>query len=352
MIDVVADTKRSKGEPDSMPLFLSALGAAARRPAAWGVILVGQLALALLPALLAYRWFDGALDGAYEPGSQLYSLDTAFRTDHADAWTQLTSSIATVSGWLAFVAMMLGVFSSGGWLRLLLDPNPRSTRLFFAGGARYFGRFIRLLLLVLLLTHGVGLLFKGQLWDWVVLEGWMGWPDGKAEFAESERTVVRLGWAQDGLYWSGLSLVLLWAMFTRTRMVLQNSRSVLVAGSATFWLLLRHPLRTLRPMLLLWLVELALMLALGYLLRWSQSGLDGLAGTDSTGRIAFLTVAALSFLALALREILHGARYAAALGVSRRLVRPLANDPWRDRVGGPGGPQYPLEGGDEFSVVM
>jgi hypothetical protein len=298
---------------------------------------------------LAYRWFDGALDSAYPPGSQLFSLDTAFRTDHSDAWGQLTSSIATVSGWLAFVAMMLGVFSSGGWLRLLLDPNPRSTRLFFAGGARYFGRFFRLWLVVLLFAHLVGVLFKGGLWDRFVLEGWLGWPGGSAEFAESERTVVRLGWAQDGLYWAGLSGVLMWAMFTRTRMVLQNTRSVVVAGAATFWLLLRHPLRTLRPMLLLSLVELSLMLLLGYLLRWSQSGLDGAA---SSGRVAFLIVAAISLLALALREVLHGARYAAALGVSRRLVRPLGNDPWRDRVGGPGGPQYPLADGDEFSVVM
>ena len=352
MNDVVTETKRHAEGPNAMPLFLTSLGAAASRPAAWGTILVGQMALALLPALLAYRWFDGVLDSSYLPGSQLFALDTAFRTDHAEGWGQLVSSIATVSGWLAFVAMMLGVFSSGGWLRLLLDPNPRSARLFFTGGARYFGRFLRLFLVVLLLLHLVGVLFLGGLWDAVVLEGWMGWPRGNEEFAHSELTVVRLGWAQDALYWAGISLVLLWAMFTRTRMVLQNSRSVFVAGSATFWLLLRHPIRTLRPMLLLTVLETGLLFMLGYLLRWSQGGLDGLAGTDSTGRIAFLTLCLLSFAGLALREILHGARYAAALGVSRRLVRPVGNDPWRDNVGGPGGPQYPLEDGDEFSVVM
>jgi len=30
----------------------------------------------------------------------------------------------------------------------------------------------------------------------------------------------------------------------------------------------------------------------------------------------------------------------------------LRSDPWKDRVGAPGGPQYPVSDDDEFSISM
>jgi len=50
--------------------------------------------------------------------------------------------------------------------------------------------------------------------------------------------------------------------------------------------------------------------------------------------------------------IVRGSRYHAAVQVSREVVRPIARpDPWKESVGGPGGPRYPI-GGDEYSVSM
>jgi hypothetical protein len=56
--------------------------------------------------------------------------------------------------------------------------------------------------------------------------------------------------------------------------------------------------------------------------------------------------------ALVWRVILRGARYHAAVQVSREIVRPIARpDPWKKTIGGPGGPRYPI-GGDEYAVSM
>jgi len=56
--------------------------------------------------------------------------------------------------------------------------------------------------------------------------------------------------------------------------------------------------------------------------------------------------------ALVWRVILRGARYHAAVQVSREIVRPIARpDPWKKTLGGPGGPRYPI-GGDEYAVSM
>jgi hypothetical protein len=59
---------------------------------------------------------------------------------------------------------------------------------------------------------------------------------------------------------------------------------------------------------------------------------------------------ALVLASLALRVVLRGARYHAAVGVSRQVVTPILRpDPWKDAVGGPGGPRYPI-GDDEHRV--
>jgi len=61
---------------------------------------------------------------------------------------------------------------------------------------------------------------------------------------------------------------------------------------------------------------------------------------------------AVTVVTLLLRQIFDGARYAVAMKVSARLVRPKHLDPWKHRIGGPGGPQYPISDEDEFSVSM
>jgi len=331
------------------PLVVQALVRAARRPIAWTFGSAVVIGMSLVASLPVYRWFADTTENRYAPGAQLHGLDVNFRTDHAGGLDQLWRTVGTSADWMMVVAVLIGVFSAGGWLRTLADPDARGARrLFYAGGARYFWRFLRLAVLVIVLVGALGsLLFHeaSVAWQNEVLGGW---PGGKTELSESERSVVWLEWARHAVHLVGFALVVAWAIFVRTRIVLQNANSVVVAGAKTLWLIVRHPFAFLGPLALLTAFEFLLLLGLGGAAKLVQSGL---AADGSLWRIVGLF--ALSGLALALREILDGARYAAALEASRGYVRPTAIDPWSDRIGGPGGPQYPLgTADDDYSIAV
>lgn len=348
----MAPSLEAQKRTQNAPTFLTGLWRAFLRPTAWLTCFLGVTAFALIGALPVYRWVNDNLEHRYEPGSQLHHFDAILRTDHAEELSQLFSSVAAGSGWLALFVMLFGVFTAGGWVRVVADPRQGSGRLFFAGGARYYWRFLRLAALVLLLLSGVTFLIQGSLWDSVVLEGLMGWEGAKTEFASSERLVVQVTWVQDALYVLGVLLVLIWALYTRVRMALENSHSCLMTGLASAWMMLRHPIVTLRPMLFLGLLEGTSLVLLGWLVRWIQSLLVDAGGTAFGAWMVFLMII-ITVLGLVLREVIHGGRYAVAMMVSRSLVRPLVADPWRDQIGGPGGPQYPLgDGDDDFRVAM
>ena len=61
-----------------------------------------------------------------------------------------------------------------------------------------------------------------------------------------------------------------------------------------------------------------------------------------------------SCIVLIASEIIHAARYQAAIMVSRNVIGPIPRpDPWKHSIGAPGGPQYPIiEGGDEYGVAL
>lgn len=340
-------TTQPKPRVSDTPIFLRSFERAWRRPSAYGTAALGVVLLALLGALPAYRTFDALAENRYPVGSQLKSLEANFWIDHSQPLSELFANLSTAAGLLALLAWLFGLFTAGGWLRMLLDPGRGNGRLFFVGGARFFWRFLRLGLVVLVLMHFLGELCHGALWKRWVVEGLMGLPGGKLELANSELTVKRLDWAASALYTTGIAWLLAWAMFTRARLVLQNRRSVLLAGANTFWLLLRHPIRTLRPLIFLVLLEALGLAGLTLAFRWLESGL----GAEAAWRLPFLL--GLALFLVVWRELTHGARYAAALEVSTRLVKPLVVDPWQDRVGGPGGPQYPVgDHSDQFQVSM
>ena len=97
-------------------------------------------------------------------------------------------------------------------------------------------------------------------------------------------------------------------------------------------------------MILLGLVQVPVVALLGFI----SSDLE--LGPDS-GWKSILVLFALSQLSLLWGQVLFGARYAAAVRVCRGLVRAsAAPDPFADRVGGPGGPQYPIDDSDEYGV--
>ena len=343
--------RRSERGLDSrrVPIFLLGLRRALVRPAAWITGAAGLAALALPLGLSAGHWFGSTIPGHYEPGEQTHSLSAAFRTDHADGLSVLWDTLSAAGAWLAALAFLFGVFTAGGWLGTLVDTSrTSSTRRYFHGGVRYFWRFLRLALLFLVLLDLGGRVLLGELWEHVVQEDWMGWRDGDPENARSELAVRRLVWLQHGTHALLFAFLFVWATYARVRIVLQSQASAVAASLRTLLLLLRHPIQTFRPLAILFALDFLVLLGLGLLVDlWLQAGL---ADNPSGWRVGLIW--SLSILVLLVRELFDGARYAAALGVSERVVRPLRPDPWKDRIGAPGGPQYPISDEDEFQISM
>jgi hypothetical protein len=309
---------------------------------------------ASLTALLAlvfsapwFAWFDEVLAHRYAPGSQIRELSETFRFDHQLASGAPITIAAGSGAALAFLSMLVGAFVAGGWLQVFLErTRGHSVQRFFYGGARFFFRFLRVIPLTLLWLHLAGWLLYETPWKWA-LSLLFGTLDGNLEVLSSELTARRIVWVQDGLYAAGFCLVLAWGTFTRARMALQDTNSAVWAGVCTWWTLLRHPIKTLRPLVSLMVVEALLLLGVAVLANVLQGGL-GAAGDWMPVLFLFL----LTLLALLVRSLVQGARYHAALQVSGQLVPPLPRpDPWKHAIGGPGGPQYPI-GGDEYGVSL
>ncbi len=330
------------------PVFWAALRTTFGRTPIWLTCWVVPLFLALVLAVPWRGFYADVLAHRYEPGSVLASMDENFRFDHGPELGVLRQSTAGIAAALALVVMLFGVFSGGGWLQVFLERTQgHSMRRFLWGGARYFWRFLRVWLLTLLTLALATWVFHG--WPWKALLGLLfGAEDGDLEVVRSELSAVLVVWTQDGLYAFVVALTLVWGDYTRTRLALQDTRSALWAGLCTWGLILLHPLRALRPMALLLALEAALVFVLGSLAR----GLDRGLGPES-GAGTLLVLFGLGQAALLWRGITRGARYHAAAQVSKQLVPPLSQpDPWASRVGGPGGPQYPLDMGDDYGVSV
>lgn len=345
-------------------IFLRALGSAGRRVGVWGVC---WLVLTLLSLAVALPWFsamDGMLGNRYEHGSFMDGFyrsftaategglaDTTFVTDHGDELRALKSSSARVGAVAGLLVMLWYVFQAGGWLQIALGKKrSKYVKRFFFGGARYFGRFFRLYLLVLIKLSVLGWILYGMPWNELVLGKWYGVPEsdwGALETLSSEDQVVHLAWMQAGLYALGFVGVMVWARYTRTRIALHDTSSVIWNGILTAFTILRHPIQTLRPMVLLLGIEVLVVY-------FGAMGVQEIATTrDGAPDFTMTLVAVLVGQALvAFRVVIHAARTFAAVRASQAVVRPLMRpDPWKGSVGGPGGPRYPIEDGDDEYAI-
>ena len=340
-------------EPDVItprgPLFLHALRAALGRVPLWLVTWSLPLLAAAVLALPWVGWLEGALAHRYAPGSQLASFDGVFRFDHRQRLAELRSGDGSTAAVLSLALMLFGAFAAGGWLQVFLErTSGHSLRRFFWGGAKHFWRFVRVLVLTLLVLSLLTWLVHGWPWRTIVLSWMLGTGDEGIEALDSELSAVRLEWVQSGLWALGFVLVLAWGDYTRTRLALHGTRSALWAGIATAYLVFRHPVQTLRPLLLLLVIEILVVVGLGALSWDANLGV----GPETSWRTVVL-LALLGQLALIWQAISRGARYHASVHVSRRLVAPLPKpDPWARRIGGPGGPQYPIDDTDAYNVSI
>jgi len=344
----VVDGNTSFPEIAERPVWLFALRNTLARAPVWILVSVFTILLALVVSTPWLTWFREIISHRYAPGSLIRGLDEVFRTDTAASRAGIESSTRSTGAALALVAMLGGAFTAGGWLQVFLErTRGRSLRRFFYGGSRFFFRFLRVLLLTLLGLHMAGWLLYGAPWDWLVHGLMFGAPDGNLEVLSSELTVRRIGWCQDGLFFAAVALILVWGIYTRSRMALHDTTSAVWAGICSGALMVAHPLRTLIPMAALFAAQAVVLAAAGYFNDTTQARLG--APGDWTG---VLVLFLLTIVTLAWRTIVRGAGYHAALQVNAQLVRPLSRpDPWSKSVGGPGGPRYPV-GGDEYEVSL
>lgn len=305
---------------------LASIQSALARPATWAALWAVELALASLPALAWFQWLRSTIDHHYAPDELFGDLGTVFRFDQRAGIGQLDAASGQIGALLAVLFMLLGAFAAGGWLTLFLSSAPeRGLRPFLAGGARFFGRFARVWILSILLLALATWLLRGAPWNRIVLGGVFGVPATdfeKLETLSSERTVFLLRGAQALMHALLVALVLVWGDYTRTRLALFDTRSALWAGVESALFIVMHPLRALAPMLGIFLFEVAFLLALGVVSNSIEAGVSELHEV--------LVLFLLGQLALGWRIVLRGARYHAAVAVSRAHVRPIAKpDPWR-----------------------
>ncbi len=338
-------------------LFLISLRVSFSRMSLW--ISVGVI-LALLSwavALPTFTWFESLGQSRMQSGDEVATLGTVFRQDHSAGLSQLNRSTGAIAAVLVFVAWLIGVFVAGGWLQVILERSQhQSLRRFFVGGARHFWRFFRLGLLVLLVLGVFRWLLYGAPFEELVLRRALGVPEtdllpGRTlESLDSEAARDRIYWIRDGVMALLFMLTMSWAVFTRTRMALSGTRSVLIASGLTLLSLLRHPLSTLAPLFGLLLVEMFLLVAvLGSISTWANHQLE-----FAPERHWIWLLFSLGAVGLCWREITRGARYHAAVVVSKAIIRASAHaNPWQS-IGGPGGPQYPVneDEDDRFGVSM
>ena len=326
--------------------FLKALQRAIGRPPLWLTVSALTSLLALIAALPWLGFLREALDHHYAPGSLLRALDAGFLFDQRRGHGALSDSTAATGAVLAFLALLLGVFSAGGWLQVLLERSEgHSLRRFFYGGSRFFFRFSRVLVLSILSLQLASYVIYGAPWSLLVEGLWLGVKH--LDELDSELVARQVVLVQDGLFFACTLLILVWGDYTRARMALHDGVSALWAGACAWFTLLRNPVRTLRPYLLLATAE-----GLGLFAAWQWVGFLDARVVSPDSWLPVLGLLIVGQLLLAWRCIVRGARYAAAVEISAEVIRaPRRPDPWKDTVGGPGGPQYPI-GGDEYTVSL
>lgn len=329
-------------------IFLHSLRVAIGRTSVWLTHFAMIAALAAAAAAPWFGFYDAAFAHRFEPGALIAELNETVRFDLRSTRDAMEAASRGWVGVLAFVALLIGAFTAGGWLQVFLEHTQgESVRRFFYGGARFFFRFARIVLMTLVVLQLVGWLVYGRPWEWLVLERILGLEKPDLQELTSEAVARRTAFIQDGVYAALFALVLTWGDFTRTRIAAQGGKSVVWAGLCCLATIALHPIRALRPLFLLWLAE-AGVLAIAWLL---MGQLQDSLGPDS-GKWTVLGMYAVGLGVLAWRTIVRGARYSACVLVTRDLVRPLSRpDPWRRSIGGPGGPRYPIDG-DEYGVAL
>lgn len=281
------------------------------------LLLYAAHALLALPAAYA---FQAALRSAF--GLSLaqerllagfeFTLWIDFLRDHGG----VLRTLAQTAAGMGVLALLVGPFLAGGVLAMA-GPHaaPFSAAAFFRSCGEFYGRFLRLALVIgglLLLVFAASILLLGMLFGMLSTE------------AVSEVSFVTAGAAGVTLAAAALGLVLLAGDYARIAMFRQNSRGTLRAVRTGVVFMLRNFL----PVATLQILTLALLAILTGL----YLGLDQLLGAESAGGILLLVLLQQGFLYA--RALLRVAAVSAELGLfEERRVQPFLLYGWEDSPG-------------------
>ena len=250
----------------------------------------------ILGAGFAFKNLDLLLRGRLPAG--------LFRLRDPESSDESASAIDPSVLALGVAYLVLQVFLSGGVIAALRAPQPEWTvRGLLHGSGFYFGRLLRLALLMLLADAVVFALYGP----------FARWADLQAREAVSERTAIAWMLGRHALLFLALLAVNMLSSYARILMVLEERSSALLALLSAAALCLAHFLRTFGHVLLMTAIAAAALGAWAFLDRhWGTTGYK-------TQIVTFVLLEGLVFLRLLLRV--------ATLGGQVTLARRLAGGP-------------------------
>ncbi len=233
--------------------FSSGLRRATAEPRMVLVLYIVNLLIAL-PVAMAFRSvLQAGFGSSMAPSTLMGSLDFTTWQDFITAHGDELSAVFRQIFWVMIVFMLINTFLAGGILTVLKDSRGKYTASsFFGGCGAYLGRFLRLLVLFVIVLLLVALLSGG-------IVGFVG--QALTENATSELTYIWVQVAMSIVFMVPMMIVLMIADYAKVSVVLNDERSMLKSAWKSTTFVFRHFFKTIGLELLMLLVPILLFAA-------------------------------------------------------------------------------------------
>ncbi len=225
------------------------------------VVYFFQLCLVLTLGMQVYEVLTASIGKSLEINKLLFGYDHTVMTDflkvHGASITPLLGQLR----WLLLVWMLFSVFIDAGLLVAAASPEATGGRTFWEGGARYFFRFLKIRLIMLVLVI---------LWTLVLLLPVALLFQPSVEYFSSEKPMVWLTLGALAVYFVGLVMLFLWSVVSRL-VNMKTDASIAKSirqGGRIFW---QHKGR-----LLVIFTGFGIVQVLLIMLYWTLEGLTGM----------------------------------------------------------------------------
>ena len=217
------------------------------------MVLVLYLLNVLFAIPLAMAWrsaLDLGLGRSMDSSQLMQGLDFLVLQDFMNLHREALSAVLAQMSWAVFVFMLVNTFLAGGILAVVSFPGGKfSASTFFSGCAKYFGRFLRLFIVFVILLAVVGLLMAG-------ICGFLA--QALTQNAVSEITYIWVTIAAIVLFLIPMMLIIMIADYAKVSVALSDEHAMLktVGRSAKF--VFRHLFGTIGLELLMLLIPISL----------------------------------------------------------------------------------------------